>query len=46
MIELYRSYWREMRVVDEVVPGTWVELTSPTAEEAAQIAGASVLENR
>ena len=38
MIELYRSYWREMRVVDEVVPGTWVELTSPTAEEAAQIA--------
>ena len=38
MIELYRSYWREMRVVDEIVPGTWIELTSPTAEEAAQIA--------
>ena len=38
MIELYRSYWREMRLVDEIVPGTWVELTSPTAEEASQIA--------
>ena len=38
MIGLYRSYWREMRLVDELVPGTWVELTSPTAEEAAQIA--------
>jgi len=38
MIGLYRSYWREMRVVDEMVPGTWVELTSPTAEEAAEVA--------
>lgn len=38
MIELYRSYWREMRQVDEVVPGTWVELTSPTADEAARVA--------
>ena len=27
-----------MRVADEIVPGTWVELTSPTAEEAAQVA--------
>jgi len=38
MIGLYRSYWREMRAVDEVVPGTWVELTSPSADEAAQVA--------
>lgn len=35
---MFRSYWREMRQVDEIVPGTWVELTNPTAEEAAQIA--------
>ena len=38
MIGLYRSYWREMREVDEIVPGTWIELTSPSAEEAADIA--------
>ena len=40
MIAFYRSYWREMRQVDEIVPGTWVELTSPTAEEAAEVADA------
>ena len=38
MIRLFRSYWREMRKVDEIVPGTWVELTNPTSEEAADIA--------
>ena len=38
MIELYRSHWREMRVVDEIVPGAWVEVTSPTDEEAGQVA--------
>jgi magnesium transporter len=38
MISLYRSYWREMRLVSEIVPGTWVEVTSPTDEEAAEIA--------
>lgn len=38
MIELYKSYWREMRLMDEVVPGTWVELTNPTADEVAQVA--------
>lgn len=38
VIQLYRSYWREMRAVTEIVPGTWVELTSPTAEEAAEVA--------
>ena len=38
MIELYKSYWREMRLVDEIVPGTWVELTNPTADEVAEVA--------
>ena len=38
MIQLYRSFGREMREVDHLVPGTWVELTSPTAEEARQVA--------
>ena len=38
MVGLYKSYWREMRVMDEIVPGTWVELTSPTAEEVATTA--------
>ena len=38
MIQLYRSFGREMREVDQLVPGTWVELTSPTAEEARQVA--------
>ena len=38
MIQLYRSFGREMRKVDEIVPGTWVELTSPTAEEAQRVA--------
>lgn len=37
MIEIYRSHWREMRLVSEIVPGTWVELTNPTAEEVAEI---------
>ncbi len=38
VIQLFRSYWREMRQVEEIVPGTWVELTNPTAEEVASIA--------
>jgi len=38
MISLYKSFGREMRQVDELTPGTWVELTSPTAEEAREIA--------
>ena len=38
MIELYRSYWREMRLVSEIIPGTWVELTNPTVDEASEIA--------
>lgn len=38
MIGLYKSHWRELLAVDEVVPGTWIELTSPTADEAAQVA--------
>ncbi|MDO4404553.1 MAG: magnesium transporter CorA family protein [Atopobiaceae bacterium] len=38
MIELYRSFGREMRPVDKITPGTWVELTSPTADEAKSVA--------
>ncbi len=38
VIQLYKSYWREMRQITEIVPGTWVELTSPTAEEAKEVA--------
>ena len=40
MIEVYRSYGREMRRQDQIVPGAWIELTSPTSEEAVQIAQA------
>ena len=38
MIDLYKSFGGEMRRVDELTPGTWAELTSPTAEEAHEIA--------
>ena len=40
MIEVYRSYGREMRRQDQIVPGAWIELTSPTSEETVQIAQA------
>lgn len=38
MIQLFRSFGREMRAVDEITTGTWVELTSPTAEEVREVA--------
>lgn len=38
MIQLYKSYWREMKQIVEIVPGTWVELTNPTSEEVAEVA--------
>ena len=38
MISLHRSVGHEMREVDTIEPGTWVELTSPTAEEVSQVA--------
>lgn len=38
MIQLYRSFGREMRAVDAIEPGTWAELTNPTAEEINAVA--------
>lgn len=38
MIQLYKSFGREVRPVDRITPGAWVELTSPSAEEAKEVA--------
>ena len=38
MIQLFKSFGREVRAVDELSEGTWIELTSPTAEEVTRVA--------
>ena len=38
MIALFKSFGREVRPVDELAEDTWVELTSPTAEEVSSVA--------
>lgn len=38
MIQLFKSFGREVRAVDELSEGTWVEVTSPTAEEVTRVA--------